>query len=287
VRIALITSYDGGGTWNIAKPLADTLRYLGHTVTLQATHKGETRAGLSDSLEEFDVVHFFNIREALTFAPEIPSVITIHHIPKIHETSYLTSLRSLTPSRIHTVDKWTARQLGREGFYNVAYIPQAFDHSKWPRMPLPTQFAVGYLGDPEAFKRFEIIELAAKQARVPCYGVLSDKWHPQSDILALYQRISCYVVASFEDGGPLPAQEAMLCGRPVATTYVGMMPDVMWPGRGGEFHDGSIDGCAAAIKKIQLSLASYDPVGCATDFLPSVDEVALEYEALYRGLLEG
>lgn len=48
-----------------------------------------------------------------------------------------------------------------------------------------------------------------------------------------YEHISAYVCASLAEGTPNPVLEAMACGRPVISTNVGIVPDVVRDGENG------------------------------------------------------
>jgi len=56
-----------------------------------------------------------------------------------------------------------------------------------------------------------------------------DQW----EMPEFYQGISVYVCASLSEGTPNPILEAMSCGRPVISTNVGIVPEVVDPGKNG------------------------------------------------------
>lgn len=287
MRIAMFTSYDAGGTWEVAKPIADELLKLGHYVTLEAIGRGHS-VPKDRTLSDYDIAHFWNIEEMKHFDPAVPTVVTVNSLCPETDNGYKQMLQQLNPDHIHTHDSWMVRYLGQRGITNVTSIPQAFDHSKWPVLPLPREFAVGYVGDP-AYKRFDVIEAAAKLAGVPCYSLLADPWHPQQEVLDFYRKISCYVVTSFNDSGPLPAQEALLCGRPVVTTHVGMMDDTVLDGDNGYFHDGSVEDCAKKILEAKESLVDgdFDPgLEAVHEYLISPSCACVFYLHMYEELLE-
>ena len=111
----------------------------------------------------------------------------------------------------------------------VSIVPFSFDASRFHHLPYPEEFTVGALGANMAHKRFDDIERAAEQAGVKC--IISRRpSHEGGDYvgkeLDFYAQLSCYVCASWAESGPLPPIEAMLCGRPVVSTRVGMMPNL-------------------------------------------------------------
>lgn len=279
----MITSYDAGGTWEFASSIKKDLEKRGHTVSLDAVGRGGAR--VKPTLENIDIAHFWNLEEMKQYPNlAIPTVATIHHIPVPGEGHYNTMLRKFRPDIIHVIDAFTLRQLGRWEFYNVVHIPQTFDHSKWQPLPFPETFTVGCMGDEKSLKRFDVIEAAARLANVPFIKMTSSPWKSEQERMDFFRSISCYVVASFEDGGPLPAQEALLCGRPVVTTHVGQMDRIIDEGASGCFHNGSIQDCARAIleaKDIDTDILSET----ADVLLAETEEVIPEYEALYEDLL--
>jgi glycosyltransferase involved in cell wall biosynthesis len=204
-------------------------------------------------LAQYDVVNFLNIGTLRHYHEpfEFPFTVHLHHVTQGYEKAYFATLREYEPDVVFTLDNFGLRQLGRAGFYNCIRVRQAVDKKKWQYMDAPEDFAIGWLGGDTRFKRTDVIEQAAKLLDIPCYGHDSSTWLSETKIRNLYKNMSVYVVASFEDGGPLPAQEALLCGRPVVTTHVGNMPDVIKDGCTGLFYDGSLDGLVEAISAVK------------------------------------
>lgn len=249
--IELVTMHKQGGVVNAALPIAQGLRNEGHEVT---EHYGVMPPAFNG-----DITHFFSVGRAVgVTVPGIKSA-TIHHITNGYEHNYNMMLQASTPELIFALDDFGVRQLGRMGYTNVRRVRQAVLKDKWQPLPTPAVFTIGWLGGDTAFKRVEVVEAAAKVLGIPCISHNSSPWWPDEDIVDFYKSISCYVVASFEDGGPLPAQEALLCGRPVVTTRVGNMPDVIVHEVNGLFYDGSVDELVKALDRVRTE---YD---CFTD----------------------
>lgn len=56
--------------------------------------------------------------------------------------------------------------------------------------------------------------------------------------------------ASMHEGGPLPVVEALACGRPVISTKVGIIPEIIEDGRNGLIYERSRSGLRGMIRKI-------------------------------------
>lgn len=282
MKILSIMPYNDGGTFNIATPVMKCLREMGHGVTEIICDKGRGLGDLERKLSAYDVAHFWATGD-LTHFPEIecPFSVTIHHLPYGYEQGYKNILTQWNPDRIHVVDHFAQRQLGQRGFTSVVYIPQAIDQSRWKPLPVPAEFAIGCLGaDNDGLKRFHIVEEAAGRLNIPAYILSNEPWKPFEEVQRLYEKISVYVVASFNDGGPLPPQEALMCGRPVVTTWVGAMPDLISPARNGEFYDGSVAGAAGAIQRIRASYDYYRHNALNTSHW-APEEVADQWERMF------
>lgn len=62
--------------------------------------------------------------------------------------------------------------------------------------------------------------------------------------------MAVYVEASFGMTGPIPPQEALLQGRPILTTRITTMTEIMKEGVNGEFFDGSLKDLVRQATKI-------------------------------------
>lgn len=253
MKIAAVCQHDRGGVTKMATAVVNAVNTFGHPCDLYTLNG----AAFDRTFHDYDLVHFFNAGSALQCQPSIPLTVTIHHMTLGYEDGYCATLRKVAPERIHVIDHFTQRDLGRRGFYNVTYIPLLIDAPHDP-LPYPEEFSVGYLGGDSLFKGFGSIEAAARLLNIPCSGHNSDNgWISKAEIRELYKRMSVYAVASFEDGGPIPPIEALSHGRPVITTYVGSMPEYVEHGENGLFYDGSVEGLCMALEEVRANWAHY------------------------------
>jgi len=262
VKLFFAYDYALSGTESVLLAVAGALRNRGHIVDCLAVGKDGAAIppGLDRSLSGYDAVHFWNIRPASHFHDQIvpPFGVTIHGFIAGHEETYIRELRRLAPTWIHVMDSYSRQYLGQRDLYSFQ-TPQCIRIEGWERMSLPATFSVGYLGgDSEGFKRFPVIEAAARLSGCPCAGHnASDRWLSRQEVRALYARTSVYVNAAFGACGPVPAQEALLCGRPILTTPITTMLEVVRPGIDGEFFDGSAEDAARRISEIRQGIDRY------------------------------
>lgn len=244
MRVAAVFAHGRGGVVNAGLPIVDAWKAIGHDVE---TYMGARGTHLD--LREFNHVHAFNIDllPYITYGDTISC--TFHHMTLGYEKGYMTTLGMYPPTLIHVFDKWAIRQLGRYGIYNVMYVPYCIRpmpyYDKYPE-----KFVIGCLGGDSTYKRFDVIREIAEEAGVECiiHDNDVDGWISDEAIKDIYKRITVYVVASFEDAGPLPALEALHCGRLVLSTYVGALAD--WD-RGIRHFDGSVADGVKQLNKLR------------------------------------
>lgn len=78
------------------------------------------------------------------------------------------------------------------------------------------------------------------------YGHAKDS----SDIADLLNRSRILVMPSYNEGGPRVVTEALACGVPVLATPVGMCPDLLKNGRGGEIISWNSDDIANKAERL-------------------------------------
>ena len=293
MKIAFINTWRGGAVYNISKPIADELVNRGHEVDYLTIDGINLMGNMFDpSFSDYDVVHITYFSNAAMFYEpiEVPFTVGVHHIPAIHGKAYANMIRMVSPHRVVVSNEFALIQLGQMGITDVSMIPYTFDHAPFKHMPYPDEFTVGILGGNYETKRFTIIRQACDLAKLPLKEFVRDSadddskdFEEQSNITKFYEGISCYAVASFDEGGPLPPQEALLCGRPVVTTYVGMMPRIIMDGVNGRFHCGSPSDLAEKLIDVRDTFSNYIIYAKDTTF-PSPADSAPTWERMFEDI---
>jgi glycosyltransferase involved in cell wall biosynthesis len=112
----------------------------------------------------------------------------------------------------------------------------------------------------------------------------------QRDVAPYYSFFDTLVLASANEGTPVVAMEALAAERPVVSTRVGGVPDVVTDGVDGLLCDpGDVDGLAAALEQLAVDPELRGRLGEAgrTRVLSrySVERLVDDVDALYRDLL--
>ncbi len=142
------------------------------------------------------------------------------------------------------------------GARSVTLCQDGVDGDLFRPLPLPPTFTVGWCGNISigdgTYKGLNLIEEASKRAGVPLVVQTFEQKIPQVDMPArFYSRISAYICASIQEGTPNPVLEALSCGRPVISTRVGIVDQVLRDGVNGLFVDRTVDAIAEAIREVQ------------------------------------
>ena len=142
----------------------------------------------------------------------------------------------------------------------VVLAEDGVDTELFTPQPLPEVFTVGWAGNrvyekigQGDLKGVRLIEKACAKAGVPL--VIQDKQVRQIPHTQMpdefYAKISCYCCASFAEGTPNPVLESLACGRPVVSTAVGIVPQVMDNSSMGRIVDRNVDAIAQGILSVK------------------------------------
>jgi len=280
----LFFGYDhpNSGTWSVQNAIARALEGMGHTIVSMAVPLDKEPAGMDLSLSGFDVAHFWNKRSYQYFAKEIcvPFGFTSHGFgatgieQKKMRQYYVNYFKSTNPDWMHVMDSFTLSILGQDGLYPF-WTPQCITQDGFHRLEPPVGCTVGCIGhDGDGYKRHEMIGLGAKLAELPFLELNSSNGEvDKAGVIELYRQMGVYVNAAFGACGPVPPQEALLCGRPVVTTRIDTMVGVVQSGVNGEFFDGSPKDLAKKLRLIAANPGKYYE-GTAKTVLYSAEESA-------------
>lgn len=284
MRIIYSIDYPEGGTFNVATPIAEELRRLGHEV--RVVYRAENDAFTDEEIETYDLVHAWNSRSGLRFRFQLPMVQTINSFYPSDAALYRDCARAATLVHVHS--PYVAQFLYMHDQVPCTFIPSAFDPKRCePQdIPLPETFTLGWLGGNKGIKRFEMARRIADKAEVPYVEWdVDETLHPWEEVKAkFFPAISCYLLASWNDAGPLPQQEALAFGRPVITTAVGQTCMIVRDGVNGIIFDGSEDMGVLAVKEMQKRFRHYQVGALATE-LPKPADLVPQYMRLYARAL--
>lgn len=293
MRLFFVYDYKRSGTESVVRAMSRALIGLGHHVDSMAIGKigVDIPKNFDRSFKGYDAVHFWNMRGWQHFYEDIipPFGMTSHGfggkgvLQEAVQKHYIDVIRTANPNWIHVMDTFTLQVLGREDVY-AFLTPQCIDHEGFHRLPPPEEKAIACIGhDGDGFKRHDAIKKAADILGVPCIAHNSSEVEvDKEEVIDIYRRCAVYIDACFGGCGPVPPQEALLCGRPVAVTHIDTMNQVVIPGVNGLFHTGTPKSIAKAVRTI---LDNYTPfyLGTAKTKLLSAVEAAILF---VRGIEE-
>lgn len=239
---------------------------------------------------QYDLVHFGYFAYALPFRESClpPMTGNVHHIDLHRWKAVYEQLGVLDLRRIFVTDLPRLQELGMMGFTNVTLTKQAFDHSPFQPAPPPEgDFTVGVFGHGYFTKRFNIVEQACALTGVTYRPLILDESRTvyDEDPPTYYHSIHTLVSASLTDAGPMPPQEALLCGRPVIVTRCGSMPSVITEGYNGYFFDGSAKDLADKIRLLQRNYSKIQP-NAALSRVPIPEDVVDDYHNVWVRIVE-
>lgn len=254
MKVLFAYDYPESGTESVLLAVAEALESFGHTVDTVVTEGGKETGWVEDaSLMCYDVAHFWNTRAQIPFKDAaIPWGVTIHGFLFGAEAGYLSWLREAEPDWIHTMDPYVQQFLGRHHLYSLR-TPQVISRRSWHPLPPPEEFTLGFCGECPDFDGFDIITEIGTRAGVRVFGHNASKeWIPKAKMNEkLFAHVSVFAVWQFGACGPVTAQEALLCGRPVLTTRTETMEQVLRHGEEGRFFDGSVEDGVRHLRVIQ------------------------------------
>ena len=176
----------------------------------------------------------------------------------------------------------------------IIHIPAIYvDLNIFKSMDLPKEYDLIFVGRLESNKGINLFIEAVKQLNVkalivgdgPLKGSIKlkiEKWKLKIDVYGwakdskeiaeLLNKSKVLVMPSYNEGGPRVVVEAMACGVPVLATPVGIVPDLLKNGSGGEIIAWEADDIAQKASKLLDDLNKYQA------YSRSGQEIAKQFE---------
>lgn len=219
-------------------------------------------------LRQCDVIHWLEAESYMYFGSLFPNksqICTINHcLPG--DDRYPQNFEGV---RVLTISKWSRDELLLRGFSDASVINTGIDESLF--RPLDKDYCRSYLGidsqrpmfgffgketsNPQDRKGVDTLVSAARlvAAKRPLAALISGEgWEKLTadleqagvevfrrpvetlqEMSYLYGAIDLYLCTSRIEGGPVPVLEAMVCERPVISTPVGHVPELIQHGANG------------------------------------------------------
>jgi len=208
-----------------------------HFIATQSTQLDVTHFRMRDdkfpyNIDDFDVVLYESPHAGPTFENKFgvrpKKRVTFFHIVESgrHYDIHKAYLDASPPDKVLVTDQRKYDIVKSMG-YDPVIVPFTFNPLRFKHLPYPTRFTIGYMGANYAHKRFDAVDRIGHICDIPVVGsrrVDSNHGDFVGNEIEFYRQISCYVCTSWDESGPLPPIEALLCGRPIVATDVGMMP---------------------------------------------------------------
>lgn len=200
------------------------------------------------------------------------------------KTSNLDIIKTLSPALTITTALPYNDAVMETGNKSVV-IPFSFNTSRFSTLPYPKEFTIGYMGIDSKMKQFEWVDQIGSELGIPVIGARRTNHvggEYEGKELEFYKQISCYVMSSWDESGPLPPIEALLCGRPIVATNVGMMPYVFERGAGGVLTTINYDKLKSGVEHVRNNFKACSTL--ASKF--KLPDTSGEYEKAILGVLE-
>jgi len=149
-------------------------------------------------------------------------------------------------SRISVISQRLLDIFSKYDLPDIYYTPNAVDCDLFhPKMNMPDKFTVGAIAKSyrRKLKRVDSAVVPSAQKSQVEYKILSGENDMLSheDMPDFYNSLSCHICASMSEGFSIAALEAAACGRPVISTDVGGVEEIIIHGETGFVVNMSID----------------------------------------------
>jgi len=249
MRVVIATDHPDSPVDQIMRAVAEAIK---------DQHEVEVVDRLSLGKADLDGAHV-HLGMPARFSQELPCTVSLNvwSVPIDKAAGYQKQLRELDPIGIVVDDLVTSQILGQLGFSGLRAAPLFIPNpSSFQPLPPPEgPFTVGVFGNDYASKRFKVVEEACKIAGVRYFPVIQEpgrKHYYLDPLRDVYPHIHALAHASFTDTNSMPCMEALLCGRPVLSTWnTGMDRLTGDQANGIFFHDGYPENLAFMIGELQ------------------------------------
>ena len=248
-------------------------RHSTHDVSIQYIVDIRTHLERAN-FDEFDVVFFFLWYDGMRYGPKIKGFDFNKSIVGIHSIASWENRGFSEEHVVQVCDQFAAtgyisQEIGDllgldRGFFTPNGVESSLFH------PSPTLFEkplrLMWVGNPSSRhhggnKGFHSIVKPVLEAfdagDVVLHTASPDNPVAREDMGEFYRSNHALICSSRTEGGPMPVIEALACGRPVITTSVGIVPEVVVHGTNGLVYERSRQGLKSAIEDLLASPESF------------------------------
>lgn len=248
--------------------LANSIKQHSKYQEIDIDYISRMRMNLDDcDFSEYDVVFFFLWYDAMRYGIKVQGFDFMRTCVGIHSLSSWKGRRLNENKASHICNQFAAagyisQEIGELLSLNNGFsTPNGIDSSIFYPSPFSLQDEIRFMwvGNPGSTHHglnkgyYSIIE--------PVFAEYKDKnvklclATPESPVLRdqigdFYRENHVLICSSLHEGGPLPVIESLACGRPVITTNVGVVPEVVVDGKNGLLFPRSRSGLRNCLNKI-------------------------------------
>ena len=243
-KILLVVDTPGWAFDTIAKEIQKRLNDFQVDITYDITLHG-TNTG------QYDFIHYMNWLDGCRWASQVSSGVCSHNYHLKWGQRAKENMRRF--KRLVAISKILEEKLAGKNA-NITYIPNGVDTELFKPDHNGNEFTVGFVGQKtsggfgkgrtnEGIKKWDIkgYELILQplirqmEGKVKFKVLDNDSTNaiPYSDMPEWYRHIDVLICTSLFEGCPLPVLEAAACGKPVISTRVGIVPELIKHGENG------------------------------------------------------
>ena len=252
-------------------------RHSTHDVSLQ--YIVDLRENIEDAdFQEFDVVFFFLWYDAMRYGPRIrgfnfdKTAVGIHSIAS-WENRGLTKDHVVQICNQFAATGYISQEIGKmiplsRSFFTPNGVENSLFHPSPIRLEKPLRLM--WVGNPSSRHHGEnkgyhsivkpVVE-SFDDGEVVLHTASPESPVAREDMGDFYRSNHALICSSRTEGGPMPVLEALACGRPVITTSVGIVPEVVDHGTNGLVYERTQQGLKCAIDAVLASPEMLESMG--------------------------